>query len=80
MYEVYFCYKPRTIILVDWKDYMEIMGDKYYDTIVYGEHWDWEWNKEYVPFPIDGLDVKKENIMEYADMEDCIKKLFGRGW
>lgn len=81
MFEVYFRYEPRTIVIVDWKDVKIFHNDKCFYTLVYGKQWDWKWNQDYCSNPIaysGGFD--QENVMELNDMEDAIKKLFCEDW
>jgi hypothetical protein len=80
MFEVYFRYEPRTIVVVDWKDIKIRMNENCFYTVVYGIQWDWKWNQDYCSNPLAYSGDKQENVMELNDMEDAIKKLFGEDW
>lgn len=81
MYEVYFSYDPREVVLVDWKNYQDISingnkKEKAYETLVYGKHTGWVWVYDFYPNPLANPELSLNNVLEYADMEDAIKKLF----
>ena len=85
MYNVYFCYQPRTIILVNWKNIhnIDLNGEtkKAYETLTYGKYTDWLWTSDFYPYPLAPIESKqsKENTVELRDMEDAIEKLFKEG-